>query len=166
MSPADDWLTDMCWLNIVNLGNRLPVFRDLPDSIFRSEAIWRQWYDHEAPEIAEIPVRMPHHAPTSINRCANACRSPICMHRHALTSTHVLVCIHRHTRSSMYMLVRTCRRTRTRWQEFEGKLNKFGRLLVVRSLRDDRTILAATEYIADTLGTKYIESKDLLPSLL
>ena len=46
-------------------------------------------------------------------------------------------------------------------QEFDEKLDKFGRLLVVRSLRDDRTILAANEYIADTLGQKYIESTPL-----
>jgi dynein heavy chain len=95
-----EWIADMSWLHIVNLGNTLPVFRDLPDSLFRSEGIWKQWYDQEAPEMTKIP-------------------------------------------------------------EFEEKLDKFGRLLVVRSLREDRTILAANEYIADTLGQKYIESTPL-----
>ena len=57
LGPAKDWVADMPWLHIVNLGNTLPVFKDLPDSMFRSEGIWRQWYDQEAPEASKIPVR-------------------------------------------------------------------------------------------------------------
>ena len=41
------------------------------------------------------------------------------------------------------------------------KLGAFGRLLIVRALREDRTLLCATEYVAATLGDKYVESHPL-----
>ena len=56
MGPAKDWVADASWLNVVNLSTKLPIFRELPDSMLRGDAIWRQWYDHEAPETAKIPV--------------------------------------------------------------------------------------------------------------
>jgi len=95
-----EWIPDMSWLHVINLSNTLPVFKDLPDSMFRSEGIWKQWYDHEMPEATKIP-------------------------------------------------------------EFEEKLDKFGRLLVVRSMREDRALLAGDDYISDTLGKEYSDSYPL-----
>jgi dynein heavy chain len=42
--------------------------------------------------------------------------------------------------------------------EVNDKLNKFERLLLIRSIREDRTVLAAIEFIKDTLGEQYVES--------
>lgn len=40
---------------------------------------------------------------------------------------------------------------------FDQRLTKFQRLLVVRCLREDRTMIASTTFIAETLGGRYIE---------
>lgn len=37
-----DWIPDGVWLNIVALSN-LEAFRDIPDSVFRNDGLWRQW---------------------------------------------------------------------------------------------------------------------------
>lgn len=33
----------------------MDAFRDIPDSLFRNDGLWRQWYDQEAPETANVP---------------------------------------------------------------------------------------------------------------
>lgn len=38
-----DWLPDACWLNVVALSEGVDAFRDLPDSLARSDAAWRAW---------------------------------------------------------------------------------------------------------------------------
>ena len=38
-----EWLPDACWLNVVALSEGLDAFRDLPDSLARSDAAWRAW---------------------------------------------------------------------------------------------------------------------------
>lgn len=39
-----DWIPDRVWLNIVALSN-MDAFRDIPDSVFRNDGLWKQWYD-------------------------------------------------------------------------------------------------------------------------
>lgn len=41
------------WLSVVALSN-MDAFRDIPDSVFRNDGLWRQWYDQEAPEMAKV----------------------------------------------------------------------------------------------------------------
>lgn len=65
--------------------------RDVPDSVFRNDGLWRQWYDQEAPEMAKVP-------------------------------------------------------------DYEDRLSKFERMCVVKTFREDRTLIAAADYIADALG--------------
>jgi hypothetical protein len=48
-----EWIPDAVWLNIVALSN-MDAFRDIPDSVFRNDGLWRQWYDQEAPEMAKV----------------------------------------------------------------------------------------------------------------
>lgn len=48
-----EWIPDSVWLNIVALSN-MDAFRDIPDSVFRNDGLWRQWYDQEAPEMAKV----------------------------------------------------------------------------------------------------------------
>eukprot|EP00741_Cyanophora_paradoxa_P017811 tig00021017_g17202.t1 len=41
--------------------------------------------------------------------------------------------------------------------DYEDRLNKFQRMLIVRSLREDRTLLAAQDYITDAIGRRYVD---------
>mmetsp|Transcript_2907 Transcript_2907/g.5212 ORF Transcript_2907/g.5212 Transcript_2907/m.5212 type:complete len:2119 (-) Transcript_2907:878-7234(-) len=93
-----DWLPDSGWLNCIALAQAVPQpFRDLPDSLYRGDTVWKHWYDLENPEAGKIP-------------------------------------------------------------DYEDRLqNKLHRLLLVRSLREDRTILAAQDYIVDAIGKKYVD---------
>eukprot|EP00951_Prasinocladus_malaysianus_P042486 scaffold515957_cov42-Prasinocladus_malaysianus.AAC.1 len=94
-----EWIPDMVWLNIVALSN-MDAFRDIADSVFRNDGLWRQWYDQEAPEMAKVP-------------------------------------------------------------DYEERLTKFERMCVVKAFREDRTLVAAADYIADGLGPRFVESVPL-----
>lgn len=48
-----DWIPDSVWLSIIALSS-MDAFRDIPDSVFRNDGLWRQWYDQEAPEMAKV----------------------------------------------------------------------------------------------------------------
>ncbi|GFH22804.1 flagellar outer dynein arm heavy chain gamma, partial [Haematococcus lacustris] len=89
-----DWIPDNVWLNIIALSS-MDAFRDIPDSVFRNDGLWRQWYDQEAPETAK------------------------------------------------------------------DRLSKFERMCVVKTFREDRTIIAAADYIADSVGQRFVESVPL-----
>jgi len=45
--------------------------------------------------------------------------------------------------------------------DFDEKINKFERMCVVKSLREDRTMVAAQEYIAEAIGQRFTESVPL-----
>jgi len=45
--------------------------------------------------------------------------------------------------------------------DFEDKLDKMHRMLIIRALRPDRTMIVAKEYVADALGQKYVVSNPL-----
>lgn len=90
------WMPDAAWLSVVALGS-LPIFGGLPDSVARSDALWRAWYDLEAPELGKIP-------------------------------------------------------------DLEGRLSRFERMMVLRALRPDRTLVAAVDYISEALGPRFVES--------
>jgi len=45
--------------------------------------------------------------------------------------------------------------------EFEERLDKFEKMLVVRSMREDRTLLAVQDYIIGALGKQYMDSRPL-----
>uniref|UniRef100_A0A061RL16 Flagellar outer dynein arm heavy chain gamma n=1 Tax=Tetraselmis sp. GSL018 TaxID=582737 RepID=A0A061RL16_9CHLO len=94
-----EWIPDNVWLSVVALSN-MDAFRDIADSVFRNDGLWRQWYDQEAPELAKVP-------------------------------------------------------------DYEERLTKFERMCVVKTFREDRTLLAAADYISDGLGPKFVESVPL-----
>jgi len=94
-----EWIPDSVWLNVIALSAN-DTFRDIADSVFRNDGLWRQWYDQEAPELAKVP-------------------------------------------------------------DYEERLTKFERMCVVKSFREDRTLIAAAEYIADSLGQRFVESVPL-----
>ena len=96
-----DWLNFSSWMNVINLSMKLDFFRDIKNSIASDEAKWREWYEEESPEEAEIP---------SIEE---------------RLQTH--------------------------------PSGAFLRLLLVRSMRDDRTRLAANNFIASVLGNEYTQ---------
>jgi hypothetical protein len=39
--------------------------------------------------------------------------------------------------------------------DFEDKLDKLHRMLVIRGMRPDRTMIVAKEYVADALGERF-----------
>eukprot|EP00879_Flechtneria_rotunda_P016890 GHRR01017680.1.p2 GENE.GHRR01017680.1~~GHRR01017680.1.p2 ORF type:complete len:364 (+),score=128.91 GHRR01017680.1:649-1740(+) len=80
--------------------SNMDAFRDIPDSVFRNDGLWRQWYDQEAPEMAKVP-------------------------------------------------------------DYEDRLSKFERMCVVKTFREDRTLVAAADYIGDALGQRFVESVPL-----
>lgn len=45
--------------------------------------------------------------------------------------------------------------------DYEDRLSRFERMCVVKAFREDRTLLAAADYIADALGTRFVESVPL-----
>jgi dynein heavy chain len=42
--------------------------------------------------------------------------------------------------------------------ELDGKLSKFERMMMIKALRPDRTLISATEYISEVLGQRFVES--------
>lgn len=42
------------WLNVLAL-DAMDAFRGLPEAVMRGDALWRAWYDQEAPERAPVP---------------------------------------------------------------------------------------------------------------
>jgi len=91
-----DWLPDPIWLNIIALS-ALQQFHDLPDSVYRNDGLWRQWYDQEAPERERIP-------------------------------------------------------------EYEDRLSRFERMMIVKTFREDRALISAGEYIAEAIGQRFVDS--------
>ena len=51
---SQDWIPDAVWLNVLAL-EAMDAFRGLPDAVVRGDAVWRTWYDQEAPEKAPMP---------------------------------------------------------------------------------------------------------------
>lgn len=45
--------------------------------------------------------------------------------------------------------------------DYEDRLSRFERMCVVKAFREDRTLVAAADYIADALGTRFVESVPL-----
>jgi dynein heavy chain len=48
------WITDMTWLNLVQLSN-LSHFQDILQQVSHNDKMWRAWYDKEAPEEEALP---------------------------------------------------------------------------------------------------------------
>ncbi|KAK3736698.1 hypothetical protein QZH41_011488 [Actinostola sp. cb2023] len=49
------WITDMTWLNLVELSSKLPQFSGILDQVRRNDSGWRSWFDKDAPEEYPIP---------------------------------------------------------------------------------------------------------------
>ena len=49
------WLTDDAWLNVVQLSQEVPLFKNILDDIHRNDAIWKRWYESNNPESESIP---------------------------------------------------------------------------------------------------------------
>eukprot|EP01012_Entosiphon_sulcatum_P023110 TRINITY_DN280_c0_g1_i1.p1 TRINITY_DN280_c0_g1~~TRINITY_DN280_c0_g1_i1.p1 ORF type:complete len:2686 (+),score=823.42 TRINITY_DN280_c0_g1_i1:5663-13720(+) len=50
---------------------------------------------------------------------------------------------------------------RTKIPDLDDKVDSFERLLIVRAMREDRTMLSAMDYVRECLGAKYVESQQL-----
>ena len=38
-----EWIPDSVWLSVIALS-QMDAFRDIPDSVFRNDGLWKQWY--------------------------------------------------------------------------------------------------------------------------
>ena len=45
--------------------------------------------------------------------------------------------------------------------DYEDRVDKFEKMCIVKSLREDRTMVAAQEYIASAIGQRFVESVPL-----
>jgi dynein heavy chain len=45
--------------------------------------------------------------------------------------------------------------------DYEDRLSKFERMCVVKTFREDRTLVAAADYISEALGQRFVESVPL-----
>nr|XP_061803884.1 dynein axonemal heavy chain 10-like [Nerophis lumbriciformis] len=53
-----NWLPDAGWEDVVKLSELFPgQFDSLPDDVSRNSAEWQSWYDLDAPEQAQLPMR-------------------------------------------------------------------------------------------------------------
>jgi dynein heavy chain, axonemal len=43
-----DWIPDNVWLSVVALS-QMDTFRDIADSVFRNDGLWKQWCGHHMP---------------------------------------------------------------------------------------------------------------------
>eukprot|EP00898_Chlorokybus_atmophyticus_P005691 jgi/Chlat1/6122/Chrsp409S05665 len=100
-----EWIPDAVWTGVLGLSAHINAFHDLPESVARSDGLWRQWYDQEAPETAKVPD-----LESNLGGGGNT------------------------------------------------KNAKWERLLLVRTMREDRTLITATDFISDALGARYVES--------
>lgn len=132
-----EWVPDAVWLNICALSS-LDSFRELPDSVFHNDGLWRQWYDQEAPETAKVRARSvgARGRPSVPQPAARPLLTPPPRARSA-AAPHPQV------------------------PDYEGRLSKFERMCVVKTFREDRTLVAAADYIADALGQRFVESVPL-----
>ena len=53
-SKPYSWISDMTWLNLVELS-KLPVFSAILGQVSRNEKAWRAWLNSDAPEEETIP---------------------------------------------------------------------------------------------------------------
>merc|ERR1711871_470663 len=91
-----DWMPDMSWLHLCQLGQTFPLFKDVTANAIANAQAWKEWYDFEDPEAQPIP-------------------------------------------------------------DYEGRLNQFQKLCLVRSFREDRTLVVVKEYVAAAIGKKYLQ---------
>jgi dynein heavy chain len=50
-----NWIPDSSWLACIQMYMRIPLFKDLPDSIQRNGDNWRAWFESDAPEDVPMP---------------------------------------------------------------------------------------------------------------
>ncbi|EDQ84603.1 uncharacterized protein MONBRDRAFT_39235 [Monosiga brevicollis MX1] len=50
------WLPEASWQDVMRLSEVAEVFQNLPDDVASKEAVWRDWFQGEAPEQGDLPM--------------------------------------------------------------------------------------------------------------
>ncbi|XP_032136290.1 dynein heavy chain 2, axonemal isoform X3 [Sapajus apella] len=159
-NPCTSWLADAYWDNITEL-DKLTNFHGLMNSFEQYPRDWHLWYTNAAPEKAMLPGTKclcpaltfllpsiqpgacPSHCPPSplpAGARAHSQQVPLCLDS-LLFQTHSL---------SLQLLTSSL-------GEWENACNEMQRMLIVRSLRQDRVAFCVTSFIVTNLGSRFIE---------
>lgn len=111
----------------------IDALRDLPDAVIRNEAAWRAWYDLEALERSPMPNYEGQLA--SFERMCVVKVGQMMQRRDSGGSVH----------AAPFILLQT-----RECAEF-----------VMQAFREDRTLVAASDLIADSLGQKFVDGVPL-----
>lgn len=140
-NPCTSWLADAYWDNITEL-DKLTNFHGLMNSFEQYPRDWHLWYTNASPEKAMLPgarpppLPFPLHPPPQLP-CADAAPESFPWLRFLpLTLGAGLL---------------------SPPGEWENACNEMQRMLIVRSLRQDRVSFCVTSFIVSNLGSRFIE---------
>ena len=156
-----EWMPDAVWLNCIALARASATFRDLPESIVRNEALWKHWY------AACLPPTLP---PRPLLAPPPPPPPPATRHRPHLHHRRHLPPPPRPPPPRSHLLPPPPSPPRRydddtpegqKVPDFHERCSDFDRLLLVRCMREDRMLLSAQTYIANTIGKRYVDSRPL-----
>lgn len=145
-NPCTSWLADAYWDNITEL-DKLTNFHGLMNSFEQYPRDWHLWYTNSSPEKAMLPgAGLPASASLKPvfpsfyppHPCTNAAPEDSPPFRFLPDST---------LRASVLSSP----------GEWENACNEMQRMLIVRSLRQDRVAFCVTSFIVSNLGSRFIE---------
>ena len=137
-----EWLPLGVWLNCIALARACKTFRDLPDSIVRNEALWKHWCP--TPQTAPYAPHRPHSGSSGAATTRLSSQHPL----------HDLTPLNPHSLTLTFTPPRYDSDTPEdqKVPDFHERCSDFDRLLLVRCMREDRMLLSAQTYIANTLA--------------
>ena len=143
-SPPE-WLSDKAWGDVCHLS-QLAAFRSLPDSIIADPAEWRKWHGAKEPHAIAPPAAIDVVPPPSAAAPAESATAVEVETSSADVAGGELAPsgVPRHVR-------------RRRLKSNQGGWTAMQRLLLLRCLRPDKCVPAVSAFVAEQLGSEYID---------
>lgn len=133
-NPCTSWLADSSWDNITEL-DKLPNFHGIMASFEQYPRDWNLWFTSAEPENAALPGLFGwsvHHWEVAVWVCEKGSL-------HLLHSLNYLV---------LFFLF---------LGDWDSNCNELQKMLIVRSLRQDRVSFCVTSFIVNNLGSRFVE---------